>query len=803
MFKNYLKTAFRNLIKTRQYSVINVLGLTIGMAACLLILHYVYFQISFDRFFPNNDLIYRLRYERTSETGETVHFSSCCPPLGLRIRKSIPEVEKVGRIWRYTASVSYLENRFIEERMFFAEPEFFEIFKYNFISGNPITDIREPGHAFISQSTAKKYFGNLDPIGKSFSVDKKTEYQVSGVFEDIPQNSHLKFDIILSWANLLKVYGADIEESWGDTGAYTYLLFKKGTSIPTFEKKLADLVNMEIGELIKEYKLKFDFPIQKIKDIHLTSHYQQEYEVNGDKDTVNFLFIIAIFIIVIAWVNYINLSTARALTRAKEVGIRKVVGASRINLIWQFFLEIIIINLIAVVLAWLLVELLMPLFSDMAGVPASYSIWKFGWFWLAISSMFFIGVFLSGLYPVMALSSYRPIAVLKGKLGNKSKGVNLRKLLVVFQFSMALLLLTFTFAIYEQISYMKKQDLGFSNDQILVVRAPRVREASFKNQINSFKEELSKSPNIDKFCVLTETPGKQIYWDAGGIHAVGYGVDKNYQIVGIDYEFVNVFQTKIIEGRNFSKDFPSDTVGLILNETAVKWMEFPDIKSAVGKQVSYWGEIFTVVGVMKDYHQQSPKAAFEPHIYRLQPYGRGVRGFFAIKLKSPTASQSVKMIQEKYNSFFPGNPFEYYFLDDYFNKQYRGDEIVGNVFASFSVFLAILVTTMGILGLFSFMVLQRTKEISIRNVLGAGTPRVLYLFGKDFLRLIMISFLIAMPLSYYGISKWLESFAVRMDIGATIFTYPLIIVLAIASITIGSQVIKVANANPADNLRYE
>jgi len=714
----------------------------------------------------------------------------------------MPDVEKVGRIWRYIASVSYQENKFIEERMFFAEPEFFEVFNYKFISGKPLTALKEPGHAFISQSTAKKYFGNENPVGKSFSVDKKTEYQVSGVFEDIPHNAHLKFDIILSWANLINIYGPDIEESWGDTGAYTYLLFKEGTNIKSFEERLKELVNKEIGDIMKEYKLKFDFPIQKATDIHLTSHYQQEIEVNGDKDTVSFLYMIAILIIVIAWANYINLSTARSLTRAKEVGLRKVVGATRIRIIWQFFVEIIIINLISVALSWLLTELFMSILSNLTGIPADYSIWKFTWFWVALSAMFIIGVLISGIYPVIALSSYRPISVLKGKIGNSPKGINLRKVLVVFQFTMALILLTFTFAVFRQIKFMKNQDLGFTTKQILAVRAPRVREKTFKSQISSFRQEVLKNPKIEKFCILTETPGKQIYWDAGGIHAVGSNVDKNYQIVGVDYDFVNLFQTKIIEGRNFSKEFPSDTMGLILNETAVKWMDFPNASSAVGKQVSYWGEIFTVVGVMKDYHQQSPKVVFEPHIYRLQPYGRGVRGFFAFKLNTSDIQNSVKRIQEEYNNFFPGNPFEFYFLDDYYNKQYKSDELIGKVFGSFS-FLAILVTAMGILGLFSFMVIQRTKEISVRSVLGASTSKILYLFGKDFLWLIIISFIIAIPICIYGINEWLKSFAVRMDLTLWIFILPLIIVLFITSFTIGSQVIKAIKVNPSENLKYE
>ncbi len=802
MLKNYLKTATRNLIKTRQYSTINILGLSIGMAACLLILHYVYFERSFDKSFSNSERIYRLRYERTSETGETVHFSSCCPPLGLRIRSSIPEVEKVGRIWRYTATVSYKEKAFIEEKMFFAEPEFFEIFNYKVINGNPNGDLKKPNNAFISRSTAAKYFGDENPIGKSFSVDKKTEYNVVGLFDDIAQNNHLKFDIILSWSNLINIYGNDIEESWGDTGAYTYLLFKEGADINFFNENVKKLVNGEIGELMKEYKLKFEFPIQKLTDIHLNSHYQQEYEVNGDSNTVKFLYLIAFIILVIAWVNYINLSTARSLIRAKEIGIRKVIGSSRIRIIWQFFIEIIIINLIAVFLAWFIVELFMPLFSDITSISSEISIWKFAWFWEALLLMFVSGIFLSGLYPAIALSSFKPLTVLKGKIGNTPKGVNLRKVLVVFQFTMAIILLTFTFAVYKQITTMKNMELGFTTKQIIAVRAPRVREATFKSQLSSFREEILKDPKIEKFCVLTETPGKQIYWDAGGIHAVGNNVDKNYQIVGIDYDFVDLFQTKIIEGRNFSKDFASDSMALILNETAAKWMDFPDAKSAIGKQVSYWDQIYTIVGVMKDYHQQSPKAAFEPHIYRLLPYGRGVRGFFAFKLSSSNYDESIELIQDRYSKFFPGNAFEYYFQDDYYNNQYKRDLVVGKVFGIFS-FLAIFVTILGILGLFSFMIIQRTKEISIRSVLGAGITKIIVRFGKDFMFLIGISFLIAMPISYYLISKWLESFAYKMNIGIWVFILPLIIVIITAGLTIISRVINAARINPVENLRYE
>jgi putative ABC transport system permease protein len=802
MIINYLKVAFRNLIKTRQFSFINILGLAIGMTACLVILHYVSFERSYDRFHKESDRIYRLRYERYSEDGESVRFASCCPPVALRIRKMFPEVEKVARIFRYQASVSYLEQKFFEERLFFAEAEFFEIFDFQFLRGDPVKGLRNPNTAFISESTARKYFGRDDPLGKMIMLDKKSVYQVVGIFADIPENSHIKFDIVLPWSNLLDILGTDYEDSWGDSGAYTYILFRKGVDMAAFREKLDAVAEKEFGEALRQYKLTMQLPLQRLTDIHLSSHYQQEYEVNGDNNSVNLLFAIAMLIIAIAWVNYINLSTARSLTRAKEVGLRKVNGASRSQLMSQFLMEIILLNLFAIGLTLLLLEFLLPRFSRLSGTSADYSLWHLWWFWPALFILFLAGVFLSGLYPVWLLSSFKPLSVLKGKPGNRQGGFNLRKVLVIFQFTMALCLLTFTYAVFRQVSFMKDQQLGFSIEQVFVVRAPRVRDAAFKSKVDQFKQELLKNADIINMCVLTEVPGRQIYWDAGGIHPVGSDESKNYQIVGIDYDFVDLFNTRILEGRNFSREFPSDTLALILNETAAAWMGFPDARSAIGQQINYWDIIYTVIGVMQDYHQQSLRAAFEPHIYRLLPYGRGVRGMFAFKLNAGDPRPAVRKIEKLYDIFFPDNPFEYFFLDDYFNQQYKSEVMFGKVFGIFAL-LALFVTAMGIFGLFSFMVIQRNREISIRNIMGAGTSGILLMFGRELLTLILLSFIPAITVCYFAINYWLNFYASRMELHAGLFIFPLIAVIVVAGLTVSSQVIKVAMANPAENLRYE
>lgn len=517
MWKHYFQMAFRHLRKRKLFSLIHILGLSVGMAVCLLIIHYVRYEKSFDTFHPNSERIYRLRYERTSSEGKTVRFASCCPPAAPLIRVRYPDVEKIGRIFRYKASVSFGDIKFSEERMFFAESEIFDILAFDFVEGDPHTGLAQPNRAFVSESTARRYFGDETPIGKTIFVDKRTDYQVAGVFRDSPQNSHLKCDILLSFKNVESKYGPEVMQAWGHTGFFTYLRLKPGHDPAEFEKKLEPLVDAEFGEVLKQYKMALNLRMQPLEEIHLNSNFMQEYEINGNRDSVHFLFLIAVFIIIIAWVNYINLSTARSLERAREVGVRKVIGANRNQLVKQFFFETLMINLASTGAALILVEATRPMFGRITGTPVSFGTWQFGWYWLVVGIMFLMGILLAGLYPVVALSSFKPIAVLKGKLGTVSKGFGLRRLLVIFQFVMSLLLIVGTLAVSRQISFMKKQDLGFDKEQILVLKAPRVRDETFNEKLESYRNSLLGYHQIKGFCVGTEVPGRQIYWDAGAI----------------------------------------------------------------------------------------------------------------------------------------------------------------------------------------------------------------------------------------------------------------------------------------------
>jgi putative ABC transport system permease protein len=798
----YFKIAFRNILRNKLFSFINILGLAAGITSFLLIFLFVKYERSYDTFYESSDRIFRLRYERSSAEGESVKFASCCPPAAIRIRELYPEVEQIARIFRYRATVIYGDRKYYEERMYFAESQIFKVFDFKFIAGDPASGIFDANCAFISESYSKKYFGNGNPLGQTITVDKEMSFVITGIFHDIPENSHLKFDILLSWPNLITHYGRDIESSWGDTGFFTYFILKNSSSSQEFEEKLKSLVESDIGEVMRQYKLTLELKVQALKDIHLNSGFMQEMEVNGNRDTVVFLSIIAFFILIIAWVNYVNITTARSLTRATEVGLSKVSGAGRRQLIGQFFIETVLVNLAAFIASLILLVLLLPEFCNLTGVSPEYNIWKESWFWLTLISLFILSVFLSGTYPVMVLTSFKTSEVLKGKYVHSKSGILIRKVLVVFQLIMAICLITSTLIVFRQVRFLQSQDKGISISDVLAVRAPRVRDGSFKSKLITFKEELIKNQIITKISVGTEVPGRQILWDAGGIFRVGSDQSKNYQIVGIDWDYLDLLEAKIIAGRNFEKSFFSDSSSLILNEKATKWMGFSSPEEAIGQKVNYWDDIYTIVGVVKDYRQQSPKVDFEPHIFRFKPQGRDIRGFFMMKIMAGSENNVLKIVGDKYSEFFPDNPFDYFFLEDYYEQQYKNEKLLGTVFGAFAL-LSIIITCLGILGLTSFLMLQKTKEISMRRVVGSSISGIIVLFSRDFIRIILIAFILAVPVSYYWLTEWLNSFEVKMEISVWNFIIPFIITLSLTLLTIGFIVNKTASMSPADNLRNE
>ncbi|MEI6047974.1 MAG: ABC transporter permease [Bacteroidota bacterium] len=797
----YFKISVRNILRNKLYSLINIVGLATGITAFLLILLFVRYQKSYDTFYKDSNRIFRLRYERSSAEGESVKFASCCPIAALRIRELYPEVEKIARIFRYRATVIFGDRKYYEERMFFAEPQIFDVFNFKFISGDPLTGISAANCAFISESYSKKYFGNDNPLGQTITVDKEMNFVITGIFHDIPENSHLKVDLLLSWPNLLTHYGPDIESSWGDTGFFTYFKLRPSANPEEFEQKLKSLVETDFGEVLRYYKLTLDLKVQPLTDIHLKSNFMQELEVNGNDDTVQVLSIIAFVILIIAWVNYINITTARSITRATEVGLSKVVGAARKQLILQFFIETILINIAAFIISLFMIVILLPVFFKLTGISSGYTFWKESWFCLTFIILFISSVFLSGLYPVFVLTSFKTSEVLKGRYFHSRSGIIIRKALALFQLFMAICLITCTLMIFKQVRFLQRQDKGISISNILAVRAPRVRDDTFKSKLNTFREELIKNQIILKFSVGTEVPGRQILWDAGGIFRVGSDQSKNYQIVGIDYDYLDLLGAKIIAGRNFDRTF-SDSSSLILNEKATKWMGFVSPEESVNQMVNYWDKIYKIVGVVKDYRQQSPKEAFEPHIFRFMPHGRDIRGFFMMKISGGSESSVLKLVEGRYREFFPDNPFDYFFLEDYYSQQYKNEKLLGTVFGVFA-FLSIILTCLGIFGLTSFLMIQKTKEISMRRIVGSNVSGIILLFSKDFVRITTIAFIIAVPICYYWLTEWLKTFEVKIEVSIWNFIIPFVITLFLTLVTIGFIVSKTASVSPADNLRCE
>lgn len=807
MLKNYFKIAWRNMTRHKAYSAINILGLAIGIAACLLILQYVSFELSYENFQVNKDRIYRVQQDRYDNKKLSTQWAAGAFAAGNSFKNAIPEIEdyvKVVQNGRVTAEAGNQPLKI--ERVYFTNASFFNIFTYPLIAGDKNTALKEPFTAALSETTAKKIFGTADVVGKPLALNRNSNYTITAVYKDAPVNTQLKPDMLLSYATYLKwttdSSGNGPETAWQWDGCLTYLLLQKGADPAAIEKKFVPIVEKAAGADMKRYNAGVVYNLQPLKDIHLYSHYMMEPGENGDGKTVYLLLGIAFFIVIIAWVNYINLATARAITRAREVGVRKAIGSRRMQLIGQFLSESALLNGLALVLALLIVLAAIPGFNRLSGQQLSFSLFIQPDFWIGLLLLFLIGVFFSGLYPAFVLSGFKPIEVLKGKMGSTKQSALLRKSLVVFQFATSLFLLIGTIAVYRQIQFMRKQSLGISIDQTLVIPQPIVGiDSTFQRKITAFKQELQQQSSIKDITVSTSIPGEAVGWNAGGIKLVGADetTQKQYRVIGVDYDYIKTYGLKLIAGRPFSKDFGSDAHSVIFNKKGIEQLGFSKPEDAIGKRIDFWGDQYTIEGVTDNFHQQSLREAFEPLIFRLIP---DLNGSISIKTNTAQVSQTISRVKTEWNKFFPGNTFDYFFLDDHFDRQYKADQRFGQVFGLFTS-LAILVACLGLFGLASFTTLQRTKEIGIRKVLGASVANILKLLFREFAFLLIIAFVIAVPIAWLTTSNWLQGYAFRINLQWTYFIFPFIIIILIALITVSFQSIKAAIANPVKSLRTE
>ena len=805
MIKNYFKIAWRNIIRQKGYSGINIIGLAIGIAACLLILQYVSFELSYENFHENKDRIYRVQLDRFDNGKLSTQWAAGAYAAGNSFKDAIPEIEDYVKLAPRDPVIAEVNNQPLKiDKVFYATNSFFSIFTYPLIAGDKKTALIEPFTAAISETTAKILYGTTDALGKTLTLNRRRNYTITAVYKDVPVNTQLKPDILLSYPTFVKLVAPDNnpETAWQWDGCLTYLLLRKGADQKVVEKKFVPIVQKFTAAEMKRFNAGANYYLEPLTDIHLHSHYIGEPAPNGDGKTTYLLLGIAFFIAVIAWVNYINLATARAINRAKEVGIRKTVGSQRKQLILQFLSESALLNFLALVLALVIVVIAIPGFNKLSGQNLSFSLFSTAGFWLGLIALFLIGVFFSGLYPAFVLSGFKPIEVLKGKLIATTKGTLLRKGLVVFQFTASLFLLIGTLAVYQQIQYMRKQSLGINIDQTLIVKPPAVvTDSTYMQNMSAFKDALNQQTGIKGVTISTSIPGEPVDWNAGGIKLVGTdeSTQKQYRVIGMDHDYLKQYGIKLIAGRYFSKDFGTDDSAVIFNKKGFEQLGLNKPEDAVGKRIDFWGRRYTIVGVAENFHQQSLQEAFAPLIFRLIP---DVRGYLSVKTPASNASETIALAKSNWARFFPGNTFEYFFLDDHFDQQYKADQRFGQVFGLFTL-LAILVACLGLFGLASFTTIQRTKEIGIRKVLGASVVGILKLLYQEFATLLVIAFVIAVPLAWLIVTNWLQGYAFRINIHWSYFVLPFIAIMVVALLTVSFQSIKAAIANPVKSLRTE
>jgi putative ABC transport system permease protein len=771
------------------------------MTAFILIIQYIRFELSYDNFHEKGDRIYRIQQDRYNKGKLTTQWAAGCSAVGQALHENFPEVEDFTRFQKVEGVLSYGEINFREENIYTADTSFFEIFSFNLKEGDRNTILKNPMEMVLSETIARKYFGDENPIGKSLKFNGGPELIITGIFSDVPANSHLRPDILASWETLVTFSGQDINTAWQWDGFFNYIMLNPASDYKEFESKIPPFVKAEIGEDLERWDADAVYHLQPLKTIHLHSDFMFEAEENGNARLLFALSFVAIFLVVIAWINYVNISTSRSLERAREVGMRKATGASRKQLISQFLLESVMINLLAIILAFLLVQLFGNLLNRLFSERLDFALTTNPGFWGIILIIFITGALLSGIYPAFFLSSFKPTTVFKGPEELKVGGMGMRRILVIIQFSLSLLLIAGTLTVFRQISYMQNYDLGVNIDNTVVLKGPSVNDSTYIETFNAFKSELLKNSGIAMISTSTSIPGRQPNWNAGGIRLLSQGDDETnqYRIIGIDFNFVDLYGLSILEGRNFSKEFGRNRESVLFNENAIKLLGFEDFGSAMGQQIYFWGDTFSIAGVVKNYHQEGLKVNQEPLIFR---FFENVNNFYSLRVNPENIQNTLSIIEAQWRKFFPNNPYDFFFLEDYYNEQYKNELQFKKVLSLFSL-VAIIIACLGLFGLSSYTTIRRTREIGIRKVMGSSALNCIMLLIKFFVVQVLIAVPIGLGTGYFIMSAWLKNFAYRVDLGWWFFVIPVLLLVAIAVITVSSQIIKTANVNPANSLRHE
>ncbi|RKN82897.1 ABC transporter permease [Ulvibacterium marinum] len=829
MFKNHIKIALRFFKKNKLFTTINVLGLTIGITAFLLITQYVSFEKNYDKFQHGIENVYRVTLSTNFDSDAFSTSATNHPALGPAMKTDFPEVESYARmvdrkVLGGSAILSYktdsgelIKSNINDFDLYFAEGALLKLFDIPLVSGSRDTALEEPQTIILSESTAHRFFGVEEPLGKELSINSDgSKVRVTGVFKDLPQNTHLKFDMLASFTSLDQEY---YNTTWVWPEFYNYVKLKSGTDSKIITEKFPAFVQKYLSDIMDQYGFQAKFDLQSASDIHLKSKLSKEMSANSSEGTLTFLMIVAAFVIVIALINFINLSTAKSMERAREVGLKKVVGAKQGILISQFLWESLLINLVAVLLAIFLTSLLMEPFNKLVGLDVlSLATWWKPGVWLVIFAILVVGGLLAGLYPAFVLSSFNPIQVLTGKFHRSGKGTSLRKALVVTQFTLSIALISGTFIVYNQFSFMQNQELGFKADQNLVVNAPMdVADSIALQKIRVFKGEMERNPKVNSVTLTNEVPGKPFIMTTTVRKSGDEAIDGSTgSVMEIDEDFLTAYDVDLVAGRNLVKEDKGDyyvrdnsnidpnLYRVLINRASSKALGFTTPEAAIHQKIVFkYGPIertAEIMGVVENYHQRSLESDYDKilFIYPTFYYGE----YLTVNMSGKHVTATVADVERQFNALFPKDPFDYFFLDQYFNRQYQADIKFGTICLLFSI-LAIFIAALGLFGLGSHMAMQKTKEISVRKVLGASVGQALAIIPKKLLGLVMLSSVIAFPIIYFITKKWLENYAFKIEVGLWMFLAPLFIVMVVAALSILAQSLKTALVNPAESLRNE
>jgi len=802
MWKNYLSIAFRSLQRHKTSTFIHIAGLGVGIVSAILILFYVHFERSYESMHANADNIYRIAVELYNGNEYIETDAATYQTLGPELKDKWPAVADFVRF--YPLNISEIKavsnhNKGFESKIYYADPSALNIFTYEYIDSANIKKFEEPFTIIITEKQAFKYFGKSDVAGELLLFDFwEDPMEIVGVMKDLPQNTHLKFDFLISHITLPIVEPWYAEYLWNANNDYTYLLINEGIDVAAFNEKLK---NYSISHPLIQNEV---IIAEKIKDIHLYSDKSYEPEVNSSAQTVNFMFYTGLLILILAWINYINLSTAKAMERAKEVGIRKTIGSSKGQLIWQFYAEAFLTNALAATFATIAAILILPAFGNFTG--QDLTIEQVGWpgFLILVLTFILFGTLVSGTYPAIILSGFKPISVLKGKFSTSSKGIFMRKALVFTQFTASVILICLSLAIYMQMQHLTHQDLGVDIDNTLVIRKPsNSTEVSEVNADNLFVNLLESVSNVKGVTQAGTVPGADINELHSNNAIRRQGADPNegsfnYYHFGVKENYPELMELDIIAGRPFDYQTPDEMI--MISEKAREYLGFSSAEEAIGQKLDFHisNKQTEILGVFENFHQRSPKEQYLP----LFIYQSAHTSNFIVKLNTADSREALVNIQSVWEKAFPENSFDYYFLDDQYHRQYHQEWQFGKTIL-LSTFLALIIACLGLFGLSSYLVLLRTKEIGIRKVLGASVGSLVGLLSKDFMSVILIASMAAVPIAYYLIQEWLKNYASGFQLDWVLFMAPILIIMIIALLTVGSHTLASANTNPVDSLRSE